>query len=776
MSRVVHGRVTGAGAPLAGVAVSDGYRVVQTDLDGTFRLPVDDRSGRFAFISCPKGWWTDAFYAPLADELRFELIAREEDDERHFGLYLTDMHLEGSDRGQAARFRACLERINALDPPPAFVLFGGDICLQGGVGDAYRQVLALLRPPVRNTVGNHELMVGEANPFAAYEALFGPPYYSFNVGRVHYVALCGMVPDLGYNDYRNVHGRVTEDELHWLRQDLAAKPKGAPVVVFSHIPLVTTYAERRGTTAKAVPWWVMTNADEVIDLLAAHDTRLVLQGHLHENERTVRDGIEFVSSASIAGRWWSRQWPPDIGVDGAPRGYRRVEADGTKIAHRFVPDPPNDEIACITAPAGVVSEGKSTEVWVNVFDGGADTRVTVSVDDAPAVAAEPAPWPGGLWGERFDWPHHYRANVSGGWVLGRRRTIRATIESPDGVATIEQTVAVTTEKLMRKKLVVNKGTNLWNGIPGIERSPNGTLWVCCFTGGDKEPHEENRILTLTSSDDGETWSAPVVREDPAGGTRAFDPCLFLAPGGRLWLYYNRACLDPLVHELWAAINERPDDPTSPFGARHVIDLGVPYAFRINKPTITSWGEWYLPVTYSERPVPGWFGSAEHRQGVAISSDEGATWTLHGAVEAPPWALENMIVERLDGSLWMLMRTGAGRLWESHSTDRGRTWSPGGPTEIVNPGSRFFIRRLASGRLLLINSPRPDARTSLTAQLSDDDGRTWSPPLVLDERPAVSYPDACFAPDGRIYAVYDRDRGGAGEVLLAVFTEDDVPRE
>ena len=90
------------------------------------------------------------------------------------------------------------------------------------------------------------------------------------------------------------------------------------------------------------------------------------------------------------------------------------------------------------------------------------------------------------------------------------------------------------------------------------------------------------------------------------------------------------------------------------------------------------------------------------QGVGISTDEGKTWSLHGALKAPEWALECMITELKDGRLWLLTRTGGGFLWESHSTDKGRTWSEAKASTIANPGSRFFIRRLASGNLLLVN--------------------------------------------------------------------------
>ena len=122
---------------------------------------------------------------------------------------------------------------------------------------------------------------------------------------------------------------------------------------------------------------------------------------------------------------------------------------------------------------------------------------------------------------------------------------------------------------------------------------------------------------------------------------------------------------------------------------------------------------------------------------------------------------------------MLIRTGSGVLWESHSTDRGRTWSPATATTIANPGSRFFIRRLASGNLLLVNHFKFQGRSHLTAQLSKDDGKTWNEGLLLDERAGISYPDGIQAADGLIRIVYDRDRQGAGEILLAAFREQDV---
>ena len=150
----------------------------------------------------------------------------------------------------------------------------------------------------------------------------------------------------------------------------------------------------------------------------------------------------------------------------------------------------------------------------------------------------------------------------------------------------------------------------------------------------------------------------------------------------------------------------------------------------------------------------------------------------------------MLVEKRDGTLWMLVRTFDG-IGESFSSDGGRTWSPGQKSHIDGPCSRFFIRRLSSGCLLMINhykfSHRIDlddimrqgnvkrwkGRSHLTAMLSEDDGATWPYTLLLDERDEVSYPDAKEADDGYIYVTYDHQRVTKREILMARFTEQDI---
>ncbi|MBU6300087.1 MAG: glycoside hydrolase [Verrucomicrobia bacterium] len=319
---------------------------------------------------------------------------------------------------------------------------------------------------------------------------------------------------------------------------------------------------------------------------------------------------------------------------------------------------------------------------------------------------------------------------------------------------------------------------VWQGIPGLERSAGGRVFLSWFSGGPKEPAPENEVLLCWSDDGAKTFNAPQVMAAPVDGSRCYDPTLWIDPKGRLWYIFNRGNKDTAQHDVRARICAEPDAERPVFGAEFRVGYDVPFAFRMNKVTVLSSGEWVMPVTLARNPVHAWSTGYDDRQeptlhGVGISTDEGKIWKLHGAVKSRPWALENMIVELKDGRLWMLIRTSAGVLWQSHSADKGRTWSAGRPSEIASPGSRFFIRRLASGNLLLVNHHRFSGRSHLTARLSTDDGATWNDGLLLDERAGVSYPDGAEDRDGLIRITYDRDRGGAGEILLATFKEEDV---
>ncbi len=335
--QTIGGRVTSQSKPLAGVLVSDGRSVTRTDDQGRYELTIGADSGRFVFVTTPRGYWTDAFYRPLATALQtgadFVLDAVEQPD-RFDIAFIADMHI--TKNGPAlAKTKASIREINGLNPTPALLWAQGDICLQGGVGDGYMECMNLAKMPTRNGAGNHEMMLKHENPRDDYERLFGPTYYSFDIGGVHCIVLDGNKPIPGDSGWQAVHGTVEGSELAWLKADLAAQPKGKPIIVGIHIPIVSTCPERRNHSPKGSPCWEITNDRELTDLFSRYGVRLVLQGHMHENERISVGGVEYVESISLCGCWFQSGAGFERGVDNVPRGYRIVSVDGDKITHRY---------------------------------------------------------------------------------------------------------------------------------------------------------------------------------------------------------------------------------------------------------------------------------------------------------------------------------------------------------------------------------------------------------------------------------------------------------
>lgn len=309
----------------------------------------------------------------------------------------------------------------------------------------------------------------------------------------------------------------------------------------------------------------------------------------------------------------------------------------------------------------------------------------------------------------------------------------------------------------------------WQGIPSIERTPNGRLWAVWYSGGEGEG-PDNYVLLAMSEDDGHTWSEPRAVIDPPGKVRAYDSNLWHDPLGRLWWFWAQSYeLYDGRAGVWAARCEGPESSSPTWSEPRRICNGV----MMNKPVVLSTGEWVLPAAVWERDPKREELAAERLSSMVCSEDEGRTWARRGGADVPDRAFdEHMVIERQDGSLWMLVRAKYG-IGESVSTDRGVTWTPGKPSAIAGPNSRFFARRLRSGRLLLVNHYQFTGRSHLTALLSEDDGQTWIEGLLLDERSNVSYPDGVETEDGRIYVIYDRERHGDREILMAVFQEQDI---
>jgi hypothetical protein len=301
------------------------------------------------------------------------------------------------------------------------------------------------------------------------------------------------------------------------------------------------------------------------------------------------------------------------------------------------------------------------------------------------------------------------------------------------------------------------------GVPSIERTANGRLWA--VYGRDVESTRNFQVVKC-SDDDGKTWSEVKLMILPRTGTRAMSAAIWIDPQGRLWLFWGQSAGQADGRfGVWTIRTDEPDAPEPKWSLPRRIGDGI----MLNKPTVLANGDWLFTSSV-------W--KADNSIKVYASADQGETFALRGTANIEAVASrgpdEPMIVERKDGTLWMMVRCRG--LAETISKDKGRTWTPVEKLAIPHCTSRFFLRRLQSGALLLIKHggiQEKAKREKLTAFISDDDGKSWQGGLMLDERDDVTYPDGVQADDGTIRVIYDHQRTPVGEVLMATFGEEDV---
>lgn len=330
------------------------------------------------------------------------------------------------------------------------------------------------------------------------------------------------------------------------------------------------------------------------------------------------------------------------------------------------------------------------------------------------------------------------------------------------------------------------GNRTYQGIPGCTQLPGGRLLACWYTGGEDEG-PENYVVVTYSDDRGESWSDTVaVVETSAVGIRAFDPNFFVAPDGRVRLFWAQSYAPcnrkPIDLRCGVFFSELLNGLESPDKWQWSLPRRISDGLMLNKPVVLNSGDIALPIyVFRKNLVGAEENIANSGSKMYLTQNDFQNFTETGKclmpLEYASWD-ESSIIEKRDGALWMIIRAKWGKNnFESISLDGGKNWSEPQESAITGACTRLFITRLKSGRLLLVNHlPGEDGvaiRNNLAAMLSDDDGKTWYGNLMLDARENVSYPDGVEGEDGFIYIIYDRERYLAGEILMARFTEDDV---
>jgi hypothetical protein len=385
----VTGRVRGPDGGIGGVPVTDGVTVTQTDADGRYQLAASSRRS-FVYLSVPRGYrlpthetGTARFYRPLdatggTAEASFRLAPLERDDEQHAFLFLADPQTQTEAEVQQFQDETVpdvRQTAEDLGNRPVFGVGGGDLVFDDlSLFSGYEAAVRQMGLPFVQVVGNHDLNFdAPADPgsTATFRRRFGPEYYSFDRGAVHYVVL-----DDVYWPGSDGFGRETDDyfghldatQLAWLEQDLALVEDGRPVVVLTHIPALSTMYERRGEASPSVRGRIGNRAAlyELLDPFDAH----IVSGHVHENEHRFADGPHEHVVGTVCGAWWTGP----VCYDGTPKGYAVYEVNGESLQWRYKATGHDADHQMRTYPAGADPTAPD-EFIANVWDATDDWTV-----------------------------------------------------------------------------------------------------------------------------------------------------------------------------------------------------------------------------------------------------------------------------------------------------------------------------------------------------------------------------------------------------------------
>ena len=363
------GKVHDGRSGIAGVAVTDGINITHTDAKGKYSL-LSNATAEFVYITLPSGYdiplkdGIPYFYVPLTDKskikqiINFELKKSNRDDYRHTMLVLADPQIYFEE--ELPLMVDAAKDIIALSEQyetPVYGLVCGDIVGNHPIHYApLKKIFGDTRIPFFFSPGNHDVTWGVRSNERSkeiYKQNFGPNYYSFKRGKVHYVVL-----DNSFLLGRSYVSYLTEQQLSWLQQDLASVPVGSTVIVVLHIPTST-----RETPANESLGKVLQNRKHLHEMLQDYNAH-IFSGHLHYHDNfVITDRLFEHVHAAICAEFW--QMP--LSSDGTPQGYGVFEITGENVKWYYKSVGYDKNFQFRSYPVGTNHE-KPTAVTVNVWN------------------------------------------------------------------------------------------------------------------------------------------------------------------------------------------------------------------------------------------------------------------------------------------------------------------------------------------------------------------------------------------------------------------------
>jgi len=368
--------------PVVNAVVSDGFSVVTTDNNGAYSMPYNP-AAKYVFVSMPSGYdfptdeggspkiWQAINKAAALHVHNFTLHPCPDGgkaDSAHVLLVFGDPQVLNA--YDMWRFKnETVEDVKQLIASyPAGTRFIG-ITVGDIVWDEYayfpsqKTTYETLGFPNFMTIGNHDhnasapkqstQALQDSIASLKFEAVFGPTYYSFNVGAMHYVVLDNVYYKGNATDGKGYTCALTDQQRNWLKKDLAMVKKGTQVVYAMHINATNNTSD-------------LQLMQSLVDTLGC--TNYIISGHVHTNTVTVQKS-NFIEHniGACQGSFWACDWC----ADGSPNGYKVFETSPSGIANWYYKGTGwNEDFRITTFPVGSIDAGNSKQnsVLANVWD------------------------------------------------------------------------------------------------------------------------------------------------------------------------------------------------------------------------------------------------------------------------------------------------------------------------------------------------------------------------------------------------------------------------
>ncbi|REA60912.1 metallophosphoesterase [Dyadobacter luteus] len=237
--------------------------------------------------------------------------------------HITDVHLK-NDLGAPEKFAKCLRNIQDQNPKIDLILNGGDI-----VFDMNKENLSAIDAqwalwnkivkqesslPMHYCLGNHDVWWHEntkdqpiyGKQYALNQLQLTSPYHSFVSKGWKIILLDSTHLDIDNTWYI---GKLGDQQFAWLEKELNETPATMPVLVMSHIPILTALLMIEDNIVNR---WEMLGGDmhtdtaKIIGLFYKHkNVKLCLSGHLHMRDKVLYNNVTYLCNGAVSGAWWN---------------------------------------------------------------------------------------------------------------------------------------------------------------------------------------------------------------------------------------------------------------------------------------------------------------------------------------------------------------------------------------------------------------------------------------------------------------------------------------